>query len=87
MPLIVTPRQLRQQGELYHQLDQLVSDGITHVKALEIQYKAPPARSFQRPIRRVLDLLNQGSTFGEALKQTGGWVPAFDIALLAEQGR
>jgi type II secretory pathway component PulF len=82
MPLIVSPRQLRQRGELYHQLDQLVSAGITLVKALEIQYNNPPGHSFRKPLRHVLDLLQQGSTFAEALRQTGGWVPAFDIALL-----
>jgi type II secretory pathway component PulF len=82
MPLIVTPGQFTQRAEFYHQLAQLTSAGIGLPRALEQIQRHPPARSFRRPIERLLQQIAAGNTFAEALKQTGGWVPAFDIALI-----
>jgi len=82
MSAIVTPRQLQQRGELYHQLGQLTSAGVTLVAALELLERNPPSRSYRPELRRILESIRRGSTFSEALHETGRWLPSFDIALL-----
>ena len=81
MPLIVTPRQLTQRAELYHQLAQLTSAGVGVVPALEQIKRNPPARSFREPLQHFLDELANGRTLSDSL-QSGGWLPAFDTALI-----
>ena len=82
MPLIVTPGQFTQRAELYHQLGQLTAAGIGLLSALEQIQRRPPAASFRRPLRQIIVELGQGSTFTESLRNTGNWLPEFDIALL-----
>ena len=82
MPLIVTPRQLAQRGEFYHQLGQLVAAGIGLVDALEMQARKPPNNSFREPLRQLVQHLKQGRTFSDALMSLGHWAPEFDIALI-----
>lgn len=82
MSLLITPRQLEQRAELYHQLAQLTASGIGLVPALEHLRRHPPAASLRESIRQTLDQLAQGYTFGEALLRSGGWTSAFDTALL-----
>lgn len=82
MPLVVTPGQFAQRAEFYHQLAQLTSAGIGLPRALEQLQRHPPARSFRGPIQRLLQHINAGHTFTESLQLTGGWLPAFDIALI-----
>jgi len=83
MPLIVTPKQLDHQAELYHQLGALLAAGVTLPNALETIQRAPPTRSFRRPLQQLHELILQGSTFSEALMRVPGWVPSFDVALLS----
>lgn len=82
MPLIVTPGQFTQRAEFYHQLAQLTSAGIGLPRALEQLQRHPPARSFRGPIQSLLRQITDGYTFTESLQLTGGWLPAFDVALL-----
>jgi type II secretory pathway component PulF len=82
MPLIVTPGQLATRGEFYHQLHQLTSAGFGLIQALEQLKRTPPARSYREPIRRLLENLAGGFTFGDSLERLGVWLPAFDVALL-----
>ena len=82
MPLIVTPGQFAQRAEYYHQLAQLTAAGISLTRALEQLQRNPPARSFRAPIQRLLEEISAGNTYTESLQQTGGWLPAFDIALI-----
>lgn len=82
MPLIVAPWQLSQRAEFYHQLAQLTAAGIGLPGALEQVQRNPPAHSFREPVRRLIQYLNEGYTFTDALQLTGSWVPAFDRALL-----
>jgi type II secretory pathway component PulF len=79
---MVTPGQLKQRADLYQQLSQFTGAGIGLMQALELLQRAPPARSFSRPIARILETLQQGSTFADALGGAGHWVPDFDAALL-----
>lgn len=87
MALIVTPRQLSQRAEFYYQLGSLLSAGVTLMQALETQHRNPPDRSFREPVRRILEQLKQGYTFGDAVERAGAWLTSFDVALLraAEQ--
>ncbi len=82
MTLVVTPRQLAQRAELYHQLSQLLDAGIGLPQALEIQHRNPPSASFHEPLSRLTRSLSDGFTFGEAVQNVGRWLPSFDIALL-----
>ena len=82
MPLIVTPGQLRSRGELYHQFGALLSAGVPLTNALEMVERAPPSRSFRKPIAHLLQSLQRGATFTESMLQSGSWAHSFDIALL-----
>jgi len=81
MPIIVSPSQLTQRAELYHQLSQFTSAGIPIVRALEQLKRNPPALSFRRPLQHLLDQLANGATLAESLRQID-WLPAFDLALI-----
>ncbi|MDW7979716.1 MAG: type II secretion system F family protein [Verrucomicrobiales bacterium] len=82
MGLIATPRDFARRAELYHQLAQLTSAGIGLIQALHRLERAPPTRAWRHPLRKVIEALESGETFSEALQAAGQWVPAFDIALL-----
>jgi type IV pilus assembly protein PilC len=82
MALVQTPGLLSRRAELYHQLGQLTNAGIGLLKALEIQRRSPPSATFRQPLTVLLDELGQGSTFSEAVKRTGTWMPEFDGALI-----
>src|SRR5438876_3800178 len=82
MGLVVTPRQLAQRAELYHQLSQLLDAGIGLPQALEVLHRSPPVRSFRAPLARLIHHLQQGATFSQAVDAVEGWVPTFDAALL-----
>lgn len=81
MPFIVTPRQLDQRAELFHQLSQLTSAGIGIIPALEQIKRSPPSRSYREPLQRLLAELAGGATVADALQRLG-WLPAFDLALI-----
>jgi type IV pilus assembly protein PilC len=81
MPLIISPHQFTQRAELYLQLAQFTSAGIPLVRAFEQIQRNPPARSYRKPLRRLLDELAQGATLAESLQQLD-WLPAFDVALI-----
>ena len=83
MAFIVTPGQLSRQAELYHQLGALLSAGMTLIQALEQLRNSPPSRAQTRPLQSLINDLQQGMTFGEAVARLPGWLPSFDVALLA----
>ncbi|PYI88717.1 MAG: hypothetical protein DME26_03005 [Verrucomicrobia bacterium] len=82
MALIVTPRQLVQRAELYHQLAQLTAAGVGIIQAFEMLHRSPPSRAYRQPLQIVIDGLRSGYTLTEALQGTGRWLPSFDTALL-----
>ncbi len=82
MPLIITPSQLRERAEFYHQLAQFTTAGIPLLAALGQLQQHPPARSYRRPLRELCKDLSDGFTFTETLRRLGTWLPAFDIALI-----
>jgi type II secretory pathway component PulF len=82
MPLIVTPRQLNQRAEFYHQLGTMITAGLSVHKSLEHLKTHPPSLSLREPVSRLLDQLNEGHTVSESLQRIGRWIPSFDLALV-----
>ena len=80
--MIVSPGQLTQRSEFYHQLNQLTAAGLGLVAALGQLKRNPPAPSYRAPLEKVLAQLTQGQTFSEALRAVPRWLPAFDITLV-----
>jgi type II secretory pathway component PulF len=82
MALIITPQQLQRRAELYQQISQLTSAGVTLVSALELLQRNPPAGLDKAPLGCLLEGLRKGETFSDSLRATGRWLPPFDVALL-----
>jgi type IV pilus assembly protein PilC len=82
MAFIISPRQFTQRADFYYQLGQLTAAGLGLMAALEMLQRKPPARSYRKPIQRLLTDMGGGCTFTEALRRVGHWLPEFDIALL-----
>jgi type IV pilus assembly protein PilC len=81
MPLILSPGKLTRRAHFYQQVSQLTAAGVPIVNTLDMLLKNPPDRSYVAPIREMLSAISQGSTFTDALRRLGDWMPAFDIAL------
>src|SRR5258708_6575586 len=82
MALILTPGQFTYRAEFYYQLCQLTAAGISLPSALEQLQRNPPARSYQKPLGQILGQLQSGYTLSESLRNSGAWLPEFDISLL-----
>jgi type IV pilus assembly protein PilC len=83
MPLIVTPGRLSKLSEFYHQLSSMLAAGLTLVQTLEQIHRSPPAAFLRRPVQHLLDGLQQGLDFSDALATLPDWLPSFDVALIA----
>jgi type II secretory pathway component PulF len=82
MSFVITPRQLQRRADLYYQLGQLTSAGLSIMQSLEQLRRKPPTRSYRLPLGRIIDEINHGFTFSEALRRQGQWLPEFDLALI-----
>jgi type II secretory pathway component PulF len=82
MALITTPGQLKQQGEFYLQLSSMTRAGVTIVHAVETLHRSPPNRRLGAVAGRIGEIVQQGSTFTEAMRSARAHLPEFDIALL-----
>jgi type IV pilus assembly protein PilC len=80
--MTLTPGQIARRADFYFQLASLIAAGVPIIQALEMLERSA-ARSYRDPIHKIVQQLNHGSTFTEAVLQTGGWLPAFDHALIA----
>ena len=88
--MIVTPAQLNRRAELYHQLGSMVSAGVPLIKGLEMVSASPAVRGSRKTVLGLISCLKSGMTFSESMRQVEGWMPEFDVALLAvgeESGR
>ncbi len=83
MSFIVTPTQLNRRAELYHQLGSMISAGIPLINALEMVSANPTIRVSRKTIFGLIRCLQEGMTFSQSMTQVQGWLPEFDIALLA----
>ncbi|HWQ90478.1 MAG TPA: type II secretion system F family protein [Clostridia bacterium] len=81
MAFFLTPGQFSRRADLYYQVGQLMSAGITLPAALEHLHQHPPARSYRKPLQQLCLDLDQGLTFTDALQQLD-WLPQFDLALI-----
>jgi type II secretory pathway component PulF len=82
MPLIITPKQLNQRAELYHQLGIMLTAGLSVLNALEHLQSNPPSLALRAPISKLRANLNEGDTLAESIRRIGNWIPSFDIALI-----
>lgn len=80
--IVFTPGQLTRRAELYHQLGQLSVAGLPITNALEQLQRHPPSPAFREPLRLMLQEINAGRTFSEAMAGSGRWVSPFDLALV-----
>jgi type II secretory pathway component PulF len=82
MSLFITPGQFARRAEFYRQMGQLTAAGLPLTNALgQLQRTTRGKRSKSR-LGQVVRLIEQGSTFSEAMAAPSGWLPAFDLALL-----
>jgi len=60
----------------------MLSAGLAMPKALEHVQGNPPSRSLRAPIAQWRQFLTEGASVGDAVARMGGWMPAFDAALV-----
>jgi type II secretory pathway component PulF len=82
MSLIVTPGQLKQKGEFYHQLAAMTSAGVTIMQGVDMLRRNAPSRQLKKTADHVMQGLVRGQNFTESLQQTGRQIPEFDISLI-----
>jgi type II secretory pathway component PulF len=82
MPLTFTPGQLRRRSEYYYQMAQMTAAGLSLVAALEQLRRTPPARDYRKHLHALLQHIQSGYTFSEAVRRLGSWTPGFDQSLL-----
>jgi len=88
--MITTPGQLNRRAELYHQLGSMVGAGVPLIKSLEMVRNSPAIGVSRSTVEGLIHSLQAGLTFTESMQRIQGWMPDFDIALLAvgeESGR
>jgi type IV pilus assembly protein PilC len=83
MAFIVTPGQLTRRSELYYQLGSMIGAGVPLLQALEMTQANPTIRASRKTIAGLIESLEAGMTFSESMTHVQGWMPEFDIALLA----
>ncbi len=82
MPLILTPRRLRQRSEFYRELTALLNAGLPLLQTLDQLRAHPPDRAWQPDLARAAAEIENGATFTEALRCLGSRLTAFDRALV-----
>ncbi len=81
MGLIFLPSQLEHRSDFYHQLGAMMTAGVPVIKAIETQAASPPSASLKKPISILLDAVQRGASFHEAIA-AGRWMTSFDVTLL-----
>lgn len=82
MPLIITPGQLSQLAELYHQLGSMTEAGLGLPQAIDHLQRTAPSAKTREHLAAISLRLQQGFTLSEAMRQVHGWLPAFDVSLI-----
>src|SRR5687768_1236269 len=82
MAIIVTPGQLKKQGEFYLQLASMTGAGVSITQGVDLLRRNAPSRSLKAMAELVMGGLVRGQTFTESLRQTGRKVPEFDVGLI-----
>jgi type II secretory pathway component PulF len=79
---IATPRKLSRRAGFFHQLAQLLSSGLTATQALTHLRSHPPDPVFAGRADAIIGSIERGAGLTEAIRGSGDWLPAFDLALL-----
>ena len=82
MSIIVTPSQLKAQGEFYIQLAQMTAAGVTIAQGVEMLKRSAPSPNFRRIAEATSRGLQLGQPFAEALRGASRTIPEFDVALI-----
>jgi type II secretory pathway component PulF len=82
MSIIVTPGQLKAQGEFYTQLASMTAAGVTIMQGIDLLRRNAPSRKLKRAADQIMAGLVQGQTFAESLRGVGYKIPEFDAALI-----
>ncbi len=80
--MTISPGQLAKRANLYFQIASLIGAGVPVIQALEMVERTGP-RSARDRLRTAINQLQQGSTFCEAFRATGKWLPPFDLAIFS----
>ena len=80
--MTITPGQISRRADFYFQLASLIAAGVPILQALEMLQRTMSS-SYATHLQTVVGKLNQGTTFTEAIRATGGWLPVFDQALFS----
>lgn len=83
MASVHTIKGLEHRAERYHQVGTSLAAGIPLVETLDFLVDQSQAQAERAPLVASVERLRKGSSFTEALRQSGEAQPAFDIALLA----
>jgi type II secretory pathway component PulF len=78
--IIISPKQLSDRAEAYHQLSMLVTSGVPMVNAIEMAQRNAP-RSVRRTFEQVGNALRERRTVTEAFHEQAA-LPEFDAALI-----
>ncbi len=87
--LFVTPTTLERRAEFYYQLAALTEAGVRLREAIQSIRNSPPSSVYVEPLGRLVNSLDCGYAFTEALALSGRW-PELDLAILQageESGR
>lgn len=80
---MVTPAELNRRAELYTQLATTIAAGMPLIQALDLASRNNSLRSSRKTIQALVIHLRAGHTFGDSMGKVQGWMPEFDVALLA----
>jgi type II secretory pathway component PulF len=82
MAFLVTPKQLVDRSELYHQIGAMLAAGLRLPQIIEGLAQRPPSWQLRTPLTKLAQHLQQGETFSGSVAKLGKWLPAFDLALI-----
>ena len=80
--MTLTPGQISRRADFYFQMASLLAAGVPIIQALEMT-RTSSGRAYNVPVTEILQRLQHGATFCEAVEATGSWLPAFDRALFS----
>ena len=90
---MVTPAQLKQRAELYHQLGTSISAGVPLIKALQMASTRQALRASQSTIARLIGYLQEGHSLKDSIHliQTGRTaperLPGMEVSLAPHRGK
>jgi type II secretory pathway component PulF len=78
-----SPKRLAGRGRMYRQWAEMLSSGVSMVRALNLLGEHGERRADRRAMFRLRDRIEAGSTLGDALGAESGWIPVLDRSALS----